>query len=102
MNSFERDNTEGIKTLNHEFGHSVQEKLLGGNYLLCIAIPSVITYWSNVFGSSYYSMPWERTADWFGGVNRGDTYYKENSFDWGIALLFLGVLTIPFYFIFGY
>ncbi|MDR1939418.1 MAG: RHS repeat-associated core domain-containing protein [Clostridiales bacterium] len=67
-----------IKTLNHEWGHSVQNRILGnGGYILFIGIPSVIGFAlipANATEADYYSLPWERTADYFGGVDRGDYY----------------------------
>ena len=57
-----------------------------------------------IFGSGgidYYSTPWERTADFFGGVKRSDGY-KKGSLGWSIAQLLLGPIVIPFYFMFGY
>ena len=88
----------------HEYGHSIQERFLGPAYWTRIAIPSVIY---NKFGSNkninYYSTPWERTADWLGGVkgNRG-VGYKKGSLAWAIAENLLGPIVIPFYFWFGY
>ena len=66
-------------------GHGVQERILGPAYLFTVAVPSVIYYWyyvkNNGSTRDYYSMPWERTADWLGGVNRGN--YKKGSLAWG-------------------
>lgn len=80
--------------LNHEWGHSIQERILGKRYFANIAIPSVLNYH---FGSGpYYSKPWERTADWFGGVNRGN--YVDGSLGWGIAYFILGpFVLVPYY-----
>lgn len=90
--------------LNHEWGHTCQERFLGPYYLLAIAIPSGLYY---LYGdvNVYYSQPWERTADWFGGVNRGN--YNENSLERGILYFALAMmmhmtptavlLLIPFY-----
>lgn len=101
-----KNNPYGINTLNHEFGHGIQERFMGLGYLSRVAIPSVITYWCKVYGSSYYSMPWERTADWFGGVDRTITEskfnYKQYSLYWALAENILGIGVIPFYFLFGY
>ena len=46
-------------------------------------------------------MPWERTADWFGGVKRSYGY-KSNSLFWAITENLLGPIVIPLYFMFGY
>ena len=62
-----------VKTLRHEFGHTVQLENVGlWNYAIYFAIPSVKSYWinSNMSDSQYYSQLWEYTADYFGGVNR--------------------------------
>lgn len=60
--------TKGISSitaLRHEWGHNVQQLLLGPiKYGLCIGLPSALQ-WSN---RSYYDRPWEITADIFGGV----------------------------------
>ena len=59
---------ESIETVKHEYGHNVQEALLGtGMYIMDIAVPSLLS--ANVPYSDYYSLPWERSADMFGGAN---------------------------------
>ena len=72
------DNEDGMK---HEFGHSIQSRMLGWFYLLVIGLPSLL--W-NIIDSVvvtpiigyeksydlYYSMPWEHWADELGGVVR--------------------------------
>lgn len=92
-------------TLKHEYGHSVQERFLGAKFISTIAIPSVSYYWydrlTNGKSIDYYSTPWERTADWFGGVNR-DCGYKTGSLAWGIAENVLGPAVIPVYLLCGY
>ena len=73
-------------------------------YWTSIGVPSVAYYWYDVKtkGTSrdYYSNPWERTADWLGGVERGD--YKTGSLEWGIFENLLGPIVIPFYFMLGF
>ena len=75
---------------------------MGPAYLVNVAIPSVAYYW---IGSDkdidYYSTPWERIADWLGGVNR-PSGYKKGSLAWGIVENLLGPIFIPIYFMFGY
>ena len=71
-------------TLNHERGHNVQFSLLGVlNYGLFVAIPSVIYNKTGDYrleqdigkaDKMYYSKIWERTADWLGGVDRGNYF----------------------------
>ena len=85
----------------HEFGHNVQLMAVGlKNYSYFIAAPSVLSnvvhiIESLIIGSKntsvskvYYSLPWERSADLFGGVSRPD--HKTNSAD--IALMYLALL----------
>lgn len=84
-------------------------------YLTRVAVPSLITFYAtknmpndDFKNRLYYSMPWERTADWFGGVNRtfiikgSKESYKSGSVGWSFAELILGWRVIPFYFLFGY
>ena len=91
--------------LKHEYGHSVQERYLDTNFITTIGIPSVSYYWYDRLndGSTidYYSTPWERTADWLGGVDRA-CGYKAGSLGWGVAENILGPLVIPIYFLYGY
>ena len=61
--------------LRHEYGHNVQQMLLGPvKYSLGIFAPSaaynVISREHDSLQELYYSMPWERTAELFGGVIR--------------------------------
>lgn len=58
----------------HEYGHSIQSRWLGWLYLIVIGLPSLC---GNIFdrlfdmGSQwYYDQPWEKWADWLGGVDR--------------------------------
>jgi len=96
-----KDGIENIETIKHEFGHSIQERILGFSFWTTVAIPSMLYF---KFGSSedidYYSTPWERTADWLGGVNRGN--YKNGSLAWAILENLLGPIVIPFYLLLGY
>jgi hypothetical protein len=60
-------------TLNHEYGHTIQLKLLGvTKYTVFIGIPSALS--GGLEELDYYSMPWERSADLFGGVKRTTVY----------------------------
>ncbi len=97
----------GLDTLRHEYGHTVQEKILGPLYLTRIAIPSFITFWvMDLFSIAdpgqiiYLSMPWERTAEWLGGT--APKAYKKNALTWGVVEHVLGPITIPFYFWLGF
>lgn len=58
--------------IRHEYGHSVQSKILGPFYLLIIGVPSII--WAGFFGKyrrrnkiSYYSFWPEKWANKLGG-----------------------------------
>ena len=73
-------------TLKHEYGHSVQQMLIGPVcYGLMIGLPS----WQEWSNRSYYDRPWEISADIFGGVstrthnqkdiNRGYWYLASSS-----------------------
>ena len=73
----------------------VQISLMGWvNYTVTIAIPSLC---SDPDAEDYYSNPWERTADWFGGV--GCHTYLPGSLEWGISQFFLGPISVPLYLI---
>ncbi|MBQ9756339.1 MAG: hypothetical protein IJV99_01940, partial [Clostridia bacterium] len=73
--------TKGID-IQHEYGHNIQEMILGIFYWPCVVIPSVINYHIGDYlnyeeelrDKMYYSKIWERTADWLGGVNRNNYY----------------------------
>lgn len=71
----------------HEWGHNVQQAILGPiKYGLCIGLPSMLE-WSN---RSYYDRPWEITADVFGGV----TSRKHNTSDISIGYSYLDISAI--------
>ena len=54
-----------IDTVRHEYGHNVQQMILGPlTYGLTIGLPSALK-WSS---RQYYERPWEINADYFGGV----------------------------------
>ena len=57
-----------IITLNHEWGHGVQQAKLGlYHYLVGIALPSVM---QDPKSDEYFDRPWESGADEFGKVKR--------------------------------
>ena len=59
-----------IQTVKHEYGHILQERILGPvKYIKKIAIPSLTHRDPN----GYYNNPWECLADILGGVDRGQT-----------------------------
>ena len=66
--------------MRHEYGHSIQSRILGPLYLIIIGLPSLAgnlydriahKKWSwEASCKWYYSQPWERWADRLGGVAR--------------------------------
>ena len=77
--------------LNHEWGHNMQELILGTPaYLVLVGIPSAIycvsgdylIYTGATRERMYYSKIWERTADVLGGVNRNnyDPFFTGSNF----------------------
>lgn len=63
------------QTIKHEYGHSLQSKILGPFYLLVIGIPSLI--WAGLYGSlipetknGYYRFYTEKWADKLGKIIR--------------------------------
>ena len=73
----EKSTAEFTEDLNHEYGHAVHASQVGlPVYFVTTAIPSLIG--AGLSGKiewiddNYYSLPWERTADYLGGVDRGD------------------------------
>lgn len=56
----------------HESGHQRQSLMLGPLYLILIGLPSIIgnIVHRMVGGGWYYKQPWERWADYLGGVRR--------------------------------
>ncbi len=71
---------EQIRTVQHEYGHIMQEQRLGTlKYIAGIAIPSIIGFNKGLTGADYYSQPWEASADFFGGAERGENYYNPDT-----------------------
>ena len=67
-----------VETVKHEWGHTVQQSLMGTpKFMTRIAVPSLIGAALNV--DDYYSQPWERSADFFGGATHS---YSDNSGFW--------------------
>lgn len=71
------DKEDGMK---HEYGHSIQSRILGPLQLIVIGLPSLlwnIIDWlivDRLVGYEkacqiYYNMPWEKWADKLGGIN---------------------------------
>ena len=78
LNSIVGNNPEGILTVKHEWGHNVQDTLIGTpKFIFHIAVPSMIGCAINPSDQIYFSLPWERLADYFGGVDSG--YYLPGS-----------------------
>ena len=75
-------------TLRHEYGHTVQMENLGlVRFFVKVAVPSVIynlkSRKDSELHNMYYCMPWERAADFYGGVgNRNISSPLYNDSDW--------------------
>ena len=82
-------------TLNHEYGHFVHFNMVGSaTYSATTALPSLIgaglaNNYQSVY-DIYDSLPWERTADFLGGVN-GDYTWGADTFG---SLFWFWTLTI--------
>ena len=69
------------ETLDHEYGHTKHMQQIGlPAYTITVAVPSLIFAGistakipgvSEFIFNNYYNFPWERIADYLGGVNRG-------------------------------
>jgi len=57
-------------TINHEYGHVKQSRILGPLYLLVIGIPSILWAGFGKNGNAYYTFYTEKWADRLGGVDR--------------------------------
>ena len=92
---FMGNNVKKVDTVRHEYGHSVHFSQIGAkNYLVAVAIPSLIGYWTDVPYTEYYSLPWEYTADMLGNVKRDGGEYTYTPWIrehwklyWGATLL---------------
>lgn len=67
--------TTSHKTIQHEYGHTIQSNFLGPLFLIIIGLPSII--WAGCFDHyrrkhniSYYQFYTEKWADALGGVKR--------------------------------
>ena len=77
------DKEDGMK---HEYGHSIQSRILGPLYLIVIGLPSLLgNIYDSVFHKRwkwsdscrwYYNQPWEKWADELGRVDR-EGYLKK-------------------------
>jgi len=72
-----KDDKKKSETLNHEYGHTLQEEELGlAKYLAGVAVPSivvnVISRFDDEVKKNYYKYPWEADADRRGGVTRDE------------------------------
>ena len=88
MNKSESVENGGIDTVRHEWGHTVQESLMGSQkYFQRIAVPSIISCVISPPLKTYYSLPWERSADFFGGANRNTGYHSNSEIFAGIYFI---------------
>ena len=96
LNTKDTDST----TVKHEYGHSVQWKILGTpKYIAAVAAPSVITWTfsDKLSEDEYYSMPWERSADYFGKVSRPKSksrYYNHASI--AVSFAYLSIVALAY------
>ena len=77
-------------TIKHEYGHSVQQMILGHDkYLYSVFLPSTIYNMLSrdytALADKYFSMPWERTADLFGNAE----HEKYEDYSLLLSLLYL-------------
>ena len=75
MGSGNIDHEDFERTLSHEYGHAVHARQIGlVDYFFTTAIPSLIgaaLYPDNTWiQDHYYSLPWERVAEYYGNVDR--------------------------------
>ena len=81
------NNVKGKNLVKHEYGHVIQLREIGfENYIDYVAIPSVTCFIlteKGVFPEDiYFSLPWERMADYLGGVVGRDYYEKSEEIMW--------------------
>jgi len=74
--------SDRVMTLNHEYGHTLQEKEFGtAKYLVSIFLPSSIynafSRDSYILSINYYNMPWEYDADIRGNAGRVHASWAE-------------------------
>ena len=66
----------------------MQQSLIGTpKYMSRIAPPSVISCIVNPSSKTYYSLPWERSADFFGGASRTTGYHTGSDVVAGLYLI---------------
>ncbi len=85
-------------TLKHEYGHNIQQMIMGPvKYGLMIGLPS----WREWSNRPYYERPWEITADVFGGVTT--RIHTQSDINRGYWYLLVSTLFGPFgyFFLFG-
>lgn len=74
------DKVSDTKTVQHEYGHTVQFRELGlFDFTVQVAIPSItcnLVDRANKLPYKYYNSPWEYQADIYGDVIR-ENYYTE-------------------------
>lgn len=90
------------QTLNHEYGHAVHLQQVGiSTYAVTTAIPSLVGaglyHVSPYIQRNYDNLPWERTADYLGGVNRGYAPGADaiGSIFWCYTLIHSALTQIP-------
>lgn len=88
-----RNNAEDV--VRHEYGHTKQLQQLGVvKYVIDIGVPSAL----EIGGGSYYSRPWEITADVYGGVQ--SRYHSDEDIEAGFSYLERSMYNGPFVWLF--
>ena len=75
------------RTLNHEYGHALQEQEMGAlKYFAAVFVPSatfnLISRFNPTINILYYSLPWEDDADRRGSVKRENKHWLAESWSW--------------------
>ena len=101
----DRYSKEMLDTKAHEWGHSVQSRILGPLYLLVIGLPSlilnIVSRYNRAAYNDYYNFPCEKWADKIGMVHRKQVFPKRIFADHFVlwASLHIAVMTGIIYFI---
>jgi RHS repeat-associated protein len=75
LDSNEKDDAYGRDTVRHEWGHNIQQGIMGpARFALMIGLPS----WQEWSNRSYYTRPWEIMADIFGNVHETRNHNKSD------------------------
>jgi len=82
-------NDANLFTVKHEWGHTVQEAILGPIfYSVKIATPSLISSHIKMNSKDYFSKPWERSAEFFGNARSSYSYSQFSDVNAAIYFVF--------------